>query len=86
MKVLDKLFSARCENCGTPLIDQKVYIAREDTATGICGAFASTEPKLFDAIDCPKCGMQKILGRRYRELEKPVFLEESIEVKEENEE
>ena len=66
MKLLDKLFSTRCENCGTPLIDQKVYIAREETTTGICDAFSSEEPKLFDAIDCPKCGRQKILGRRYR--------------------
>ena len=82
MKLLDKLFSARCENCGTPLIDQKAYIAREEVATGICGAFQSDEPKLFDEIDCPKCGMQKILGRRYRELERPTFIEENIEVKE----
>lgn len=85
MKLFDKLFSARCENCGTPLIDQKVYIAREETATGICGAFQLNEPKLFDAIDCPKCGMQKILGRRYRELERPTFIEENIEVKESDE-
>lgn len=82
MKLLDKLFSARCENCGTPLIDQKVYIAREEVATGICGAFQLEEPKLFDAIDCPKCGRQKLLGRRYRAVEKPIQIENDIAVKE----
>ena len=82
MKLLDKLFSARCENCGTPLINQKVYTTREETPTGIYGAFSSEEPKLFDAIDYPKCGMQKILGRRYRAVEKPIQIENDIAVKE----
>ena len=68
MTLLDKLFSARCENCGTPLINQKVYTVREKTSTGLCGAFSSDEPQLFDAVDCPRCGKQKILGRRYRKV------------------
>ena len=83
MKLLDKLFSARCENCGTPLINQKVYTVREETRTGLCGAFSSDEPKLFDAIDCPKCGMQKILGRRYRAMDIPTILKEDKEGNEE---
>lgn len=68
MKLKDWLFSARCKNCNTPLIEQKVYTARDRIPTGLCNALSSEEPQLFDAVDCPRCGMQRILGRRYMEV------------------
>ena len=66
MRLSDWLFSTRCDNCNHMLINQKVYTVREETPTGICNALSSDEPKLYDAVDCPRCGRQKVLGRRYR--------------------
>lgn len=65
MKLTKWLFSKRCANCNSALIDQKVYIARDAVPTGL-GALASNEPILYDAVDCPKCGKQTIVGKRYR--------------------
>lgn len=65
MKLRDWLYSTRCKNCNTPLINQKVYTVRAEVPTGL-GAIASNEPQLYDAVDCPRCGKQEILGKRYR--------------------
>ncbi len=65
MKLRDFIFSARCDNCHEPLINQKVYTARGNITSGLCSAFSSDEPVLYDAVDCPRCGRQRILGKQY---------------------
>ena len=58
-----------CDICGFEiwLSDERTYIARDDTETGLTAAVISKkEPHLFDAIDCPYCGCQKILQPRLR--------------------
>lgn len=66
MKLYDRIISSRCEFCNTALINEKVYTAREPIPTGLSSAFGSNEPMLYDAVDCPKCGKQAIVGKRYR--------------------
>lgn len=62
----------KCEFCGTDLIKPgcyvpKCYIARGKSVRGLTVALSSSEePTLYDAIDCPRCGKQKILGVRER--------------------
>lgn len=67
MKIIDRIRSERCAFCKTTLINQKVYVARERICTGFVSAFSSDEPKLLSAVDCPRCGKQKIIGEYYRE-------------------
>ena len=91
MKLLDRLRSQRCKFCKTPLIDQKVYIARGEQAGGLANAFSSTECILYDAVDCPRCGRQYVIGKRLREVTRIVIqevdhersIEEAGEVQEE---
>ena len=77
MKVLDRLKSDRCTFCDTPLIDQKVYTVRNEMSAGIASAFNSTECELYDAVDCPRCGKQHILGRRLRKNEEYIEIKEN---------
>ncbi len=60
-------FGDRCEFCGTIISEQKVYTARSEViaATGP-NVSAVTEPSLYDCVDCPKCGRQHVIGRRFR--------------------
>ena len=57
-----------CDICGFEIwiSDKKTYIARNDMESGLTAAIAHKEPQLFDAIDCPYCGCQKILQQRLR--------------------
>lgn len=76
MNLLDKLKSDRCKFCDTPLIDQRVYVARNEIPTGLVSAFNSTECELYDAVDCPRCGKQHIVGRRLRKNEEYTEIKE----------
>ena len=44
------------------------YIARDDTGTGFAMLAGGQEPQLWDAVDCPECGCQVILGKRKRPI------------------
>ncbi len=63
------LFSPRCEFCGAPLLEQKVYTARAEITSGLASAVSYTEGELYDCVDCPKCGRQHLIGKRYRREE-----------------
>lgn len=55
-----------CKICGKKieLTTEMHYIARDAVEVG-CMLFKSQmEPELYDAIDCPYCGSQNILGTR----------------------
>lgn len=61
-----------CEVCGMsiPLDVREHYVARGDATVGLASALGSRrEEKIYDAFDCPKCGCQNIVGRRYRRME-----------------
>lgn len=61
----------KCKICGTefPAINERHYISRDLTKTGLGAAFGSNyEPYLFDAFDCPNCGCQTIAQQRKREF------------------
>lgn len=79
MKLLDRLRSKSCEFCETPLIDQKVYIARGEQACGLVNEFNGTECILYDAVDCPRCGRQYVIGKRLREVTRIVAQEVDYE-------
>ena len=64
MKLYDR--TPRCEFYYTALINEKCYTVREPIPTGLTSALGSNEPMLYDAVDCPKCGKQVIVGKRYR--------------------
>ena len=67
-KIIEWFVAERCQFCNTSLINQKVYTARGTLTTGIATSFSYVEPELFDAVDCPRCGKQKILGKRERKI------------------
>lgn len=57
-----------CKVCGKKIefTAEMHYIARDSVEVG-CMVFKSQmEPDLYDAIDCPYCGSQNILGTRKR--------------------
>ena len=62
----------KCEFCGTPLIIPgcympMCYVARGKMLEGLAASLSSSEePTLYDAVDCPVCGKQLILGVRER--------------------
>ena len=58
----------RCDFCGTVLTNEKCHTVRGKMMEGLAAALSSSgEPTLYDAVDCPKCGKQKIVGVRERE-------------------
>lgn len=66
----------RCEFCGTELTNEKCYTARGKKVEGLVAASSSSEePTLYDAVDCPKCGKQKIVGIRERNFTTVVLKE-----------
>lgn len=67
-KLHDWIFSERCKFCNEKLINQKVYVVRETTSIGLGNLITCPEPILYDAVDCPRCGKQMILGRYYRSI------------------
>lgn len=50
-----------CEICGTLLYPNVNTTYTINTSTGVY-----LTPELYDAMDCPVCGGQIILGRRYK--------------------
>ena len=67
----------RCRFCGTVLTNEKCYIARGKKLEGLTAAFSSSEePTLYDAVDCPRCGKQEIVGIREREFTIVILKEE----------
>lgn len=69
MKFMDLFYTERCSFCGTALINEKTYIVRDETDCGVASAISNREPELHSAVDCPKCGLQKVLGKYYRPCE-----------------
>ena len=59
-----------CQVCGSRIIFDAAshYVARDDARVGIAALSGGNEPQIYDAIECPKCGCQIILGRRKRNL------------------
>lgn len=59
-----------CQVCGSIIIFDAAshYVARDDARVGIAALSGGNEPQIYDAIECPKCGCQIILGRRKRTL------------------
>ena len=66
MKLFNK-YKQRCEFCGESLTNEKCYTVREKVPTGFA-ALSSEEPTLLDAVDCPKCGRQRLIGIRARAI------------------
>ena len=58
-----------CRVCGREiyLTPSAHYVSRGTIKTGIVVAVNNEEPVLHDAVDCPHCGCQQILGERERE-------------------
>lgn len=70
--------TATCDVCGKrfELNMNGHYVARDNTKTGISTIASHEEPTLYDAIDCPHCGRQKLVGIRLRRLEPEMGLRE----------
>lgn len=69
----EELKSKECEVCGHIFNINKryMYISREDEEIGFAANFGTKkEPKLYEAIDCPNCGHQNLLGVRQRGIGK----------------
>lgn len=63
---------ATCDVCGRDfaLLAEDHYVARSDTKPGL--SCLAGEVGLYDAMDCPHCGCQKLLKGRARSLEPKV--------------
>lgn len=61
----------KCKVCGTefPAIDERHYIARDNSRTGAVVVFSKDEEKIYDAYDCPMRGSQIIVQERKRNFE-----------------
>lgn len=66
-----KEYGRRCSECNWPLKDAHIYLVRDDDRIGgITAALTgSQEGELKEAIDCPICGHQNIIGKFYRPLD-----------------
>ena len=60
----------KCKVCGTefPAIEERHYIARDNSRTGAVVAISKDEEKIYDSYDCPMCGSQIIAQERKRIL------------------
>lgn len=63
-----------CKVCGSKIVARKSerYVVKERVVTGgLSNALAGnyTEPKEYDAFDCPVCGCQFIAKERLRKAE-----------------
>ncbi len=77
-----------CPVCGAKITlgTDSHYIARDDTSTGLTMLAGGQEPQIWDAVDCPECGCQVILGKRKRPLvEKSTLTVEEAETKSDTE-
>lgn len=61
------------------------YVARGNETSGICNVGRHEEVQQYDAVDCPKCGCQNILGERFRPVME-IEIDEPIEDEAEEEE
>ena len=64
-----KVGGIKCHVCGAliNLTKKSHYIARARVGTGLSASLITDkEPVLYDAVDCPICGCQNILGIRKR--------------------
>ena len=61
----------KCKICGTevPAIEERHYIARDNSRTGAVVVISKDEEKIYDAYDCPMCGCQIIAQERKRNFE-----------------
>lgn len=61
----------KCKICGTefPAVEERHYIARDNSRTGAVVVISKDEEKIYDAYDCPMCGSQIIAQERKRILE-----------------
>ena len=61
----------KCKICGTefPAIEERHYIARDNSRTGAVAVISKDEEKTYDAYDCPMCGSQVIAQERKRNFE-----------------
>lgn len=65
-----------CTVCGMHISPEEIgkghYIAREPKEIGLAASLnGSTEPHLYDVIDCPHCGCQNILNVREIRVDEP---------------
>lgn len=59
----------QCVVCGTEfeLLQERHYIAIDCGESGIATVIGkTTDPKIYDAMDCPRCGCQNVLKERKR--------------------
>ena len=65
-----------CKVCGTefPAIEERHYIARDNSRTGAVVVISKDEEKIYDAYGCPMCGSQIIAKERRR-----IFISDQIE-------
>ena len=61
----------KCKICGTefPAVEERHYIARDNSRTGVVVVISKDEEKIYDAYDCPMCGSQIIAQERKRNFE-----------------
>lgn len=61
----------KCKICGTefPAVEERHYIARDNSRTGAVVVISKDEEKIYDAYDCPMCGSQIIAQERKRNFE-----------------
>lgn len=61
----------KCKICGTefPAVEERHYIARDNSRTGAVVVISKDEEKIYDAYDCPMCGSQIIAQDRKRNFE-----------------
>lgn len=61
----------KCKVCGTefPAIEERHYIARDNSRMGAVVVISKDEEKIYDSYDCPMCGSQVIAQERKRLLE-----------------
>ena len=61
----------KCKICGTefPAIEERHYIARDNSRAGAVVVISKDEEKIYDAYDCPMCGSQVIAQERKRIIE-----------------
>ena len=55
-----------CKVCGCKFnaTEERHYIARDNAVNG--SFFGTSEPKIYDAYDCPSCGSQIVVKERKR--------------------
>ena len=78
----------KCKFCNMEFeVNKKMhYIARDNRELGLATIASNKEEKIYDAIDCPKCGSQIIIQERKRDFGLDWDKEVSDSLKEEEDE